>query len=69
MIDQKLIALNRLVSCWPIAFEWNPNLDGKCVDQISLFTAALATDVITDGESILSKTLCGHDSTRRIMQA
>ena len=44
-----LDVLTGTVSCWPIAFEWNPDLNGTCVNQIPLFQAALATDVITDG--------------------
>ncbi|MCJ1425409.1 hypothetical protein MMC29_003308 [Sticta canariensis] len=36
------------VSCVPIAFRWNPNLEGTCVGQTSLLKAALSTDVITD---------------------
>ncbi len=62
MTDERDLALNRSVSCMPIAFDWNPGLDGHCVDQISLFTAALATDVITDGESILCSISFGNHS-------
>ena len=46
--------LNRPVSCLPIAANWNPNLTAHCVDEIKLFTVALATDVVTDGEWALA---------------
>ena len=46
-------ALNGLVSCLPISSEWDPKIEGHCVDQITLFTVALATDVVLDGEWFL----------------
>ena len=42
--------LTGIVSCVPIASQWNPNIPFKCVNQIVLFTVALATDVVSDGE-------------------
>ena len=50
--------LNHLVSCTPIASQWNVNIEFKCVDEIKLFTAALVTDVITDGGSPARMELC-----------
>lgn len=40
-----------LVSCLPISSQWDPTKSSSCIDQIALFTAALSTDVITDGNS------------------
>jgi len=36
-----------MFSCLPIARQWNPEINATCVDQKSLFTAALASDVST----------------------
>lgn len=49
-LDKVQRLLTSLVSCWPISSNWDPNVDHKCVDQITLFTIALATDVVTDGK-------------------
>jgi hypothetical protein len=37
-----------LVSCTPIALQWDFNLQFTYVNQKALFTTALATDVATD---------------------
>ncbi|MCJ1345873.1 hypothetical protein MMC31_004082 [Peltigera leucophlebia] len=42
-----------LFSCMPISSHWDPTIAFTCVNEISLFTAALSTDVITDGLILL----------------
>ncbi|KAI1384974.1 uncharacterized protein F4822DRAFT_379315 [Hypoxylon trugodes] len=37
-----------MFSCSPIASQWDDSLPYTCVDEVALFTTALATDVATD---------------------
>ncbi|KAI4868212.1 hypothetical protein F4820DRAFT_411185 [Hypoxylon rubiginosum] len=37
-----------MFSCTPIASQWDYSLSFTCVDEVALFTTALATDVATD---------------------
>ena len=54
MIEKRSTTLNRSVPNLLIATKWNPNIEGHCIDHISLLTVALATDVLLDGEWFLS---------------
>lgn len=49
-----MILITGSVSCTIISSNWNPKTEHHCVDQITLFTVALATDVVTDGKWISS---------------
>lgn len=67
-ISRNKAALNVLVSCMPISSQWDPTVAFTCVNQISLFTAALATDVITDGEMVITW-ICLDKANRSILCA
>ncbi|KAI4212892.1 MAG: hypothetical protein LQ351_004417 [Letrouitia transgressa] len=40
-------------SCTPPRFHWEPKVKFHCINQIRLYTTALATDVVTDGLILL----------------
>ena len=47
-----------LVSCLPLSSRWDLTKRPSCIDEAAYYTAALATDVITDGKSSYLELAC-----------
>ena len=43
------------VSCVPISSRWDPTKPSSCLDRLTFYSAALSTDVITDGKLCTSR--------------